>query len=270
MRLRGMEAVAPDAVRRGLHLAQGCARAVRFVPTKLEGAYVVEPERHEDERGFFARTWSGDEFAEHGLVSELSQCSISRNSKAGTLRGMHFQTAPHEEAKLVRCTRRRDLRRDRRPEAGVRRRSRDWVGVELDAETGQRALHPEGVRARVPDARRRRRGLLHDLRLPTSPRQRRACAGTTRRSESTGLRRDSRDHQRARPVVAGLPARESAHPRRVEVVAPDLVDLGEQHVDLVQRVQEPAAQLVGVAACEACDQLSRLLGVDDASAADLG
>ena len=191
MRLRGMEAVAPDAVRRGLHLAQGCARAVRFVPTKLEGAYVVEPERHEDERGFFARTWSGDEFAEHGLVSELSQCSVSRNSKAGTLRGMHFQTRAARGGEARPLHRRRDLRRDRRPEAGVRDAHR--VGRRRACSRDRtRALHPEGVRARVPDARRRRRGLLHDLR-PLRPRgSRRACAGTTRRSGSTGLRADSR------------------------------------------------------------------------------
>ena len=116
---------------------------MRFVPTKLEGAYVVEPERHEDERGFFARTWSGDEFAEHGLVSELSQCSVSRNSKAGTLRGMHFQTAPHEEAKLVRCTAGAifDVIVDLRPGSAT---LTDWVGVELAAETGRALYIPKG------------------------------------------------------------------------------------------------------------------------------
>ena len=116
---------------------------MRFVPTKLDGAYVVEPERHEDERGFFARTWSVDELAGHGLVTELSQCSISRNTHAGTLRGMHFQTAPHAEAKLVRCTAGAifDVIVDLRPESPTHA---DWVGVELAAETGTALYIPKG------------------------------------------------------------------------------------------------------------------------------
>jgi dTDP-4-dehydrorhamnose 3,5-epimerase len=116
---------------------------VKFVSTRLEGAYVVELERHEDERGFFARTWSGDEFVEHGLVPELSQCSISRNSEASTLRGMHFQTAPHEEAKLVRCTAGAifDVIVDLRPGSPT---LTEWVGVELAAETGRALYIPKG------------------------------------------------------------------------------------------------------------------------------
>jgi dTDP-4-dehydrorhamnose 3,5-epimerase len=65
----------------------------------------IEPEKRQDERGFFARTWCRDEFAEHGLDSRLVQCSVSFNAKRGTLRGLHYQAAPHAEAKLVRCTR---------------------------------------------------------------------------------------------------------------------------------------------------------------------
>jgi dTDP-4-dehydrorhamnose 3,5-epimerase len=116
---------------------------VRFVPTKLEGAYVVEPERHEDERGFFARTWSGDELAERGLASDLSQCSISRNTKAATLRGMHFQVAPHEEAKLVRCTGGAifDVIVDLRPGSPTHA---EWVGIELTAESGTALYIPKG------------------------------------------------------------------------------------------------------------------------------
>ena len=116
---------------------------MRFVPTKLEGAYVVEPERYEDERGFFARTWSADDFARQGLVAELSQCSISRNNMAGTLRGMHFQTAPHEEAKLVRCTAGAifDVIVDLRPGSPTQAQ---WVGVELAAETGRALYIPKG------------------------------------------------------------------------------------------------------------------------------
>jgi dTDP-4-dehydrorhamnose 3,5-epimerase len=77
---------------------------VIFTETSLEGAYSIVPERLEDERGFFARTWCRREFEKHGLDSRLAQCSISYNRRAGTLRGMHYQAAPHGETKLVRCT----------------------------------------------------------------------------------------------------------------------------------------------------------------------
>jgi dTDP-4-dehydrorhamnose 3,5-epimerase len=77
---------------------------VKFVPTKFDTAWLIEPDRHEDERGFFARTWCQREFEEHGLSPGLVQCSVSFNNRRGTLRGMHFQMAPHEEAKLVRCS----------------------------------------------------------------------------------------------------------------------------------------------------------------------
>jgi dTDP-4-dehydrorhamnose 3,5-epimerase len=116
---------------------------VKFVATKLGDAFVVELERHEDERGFFARAWSREEFAEHGLVPELSQCSLSRNSLAGTLRGMHFQVAPHEEAKLVRCTSGAifDVIVDLRPGSPTHA---EWVGVELDAGRGNALYVPKG------------------------------------------------------------------------------------------------------------------------------
>src|SRR5213596_1768932 len=75
-----------------------------FSPTEFDGAYVVEIEPHRDVRGFFARTWCRREFEEHGLQNELVQCSMSYNADRGTLRGMHWQAAPSQEAKLVRCT----------------------------------------------------------------------------------------------------------------------------------------------------------------------
>jgi dTDP-4-dehydrorhamnose 3,5-epimerase len=77
---------------------------VKFQETSLHGALLIEPERIEDERGFFARTWCQKEFAEHGLCSELTQCNVSFNRRQGTVRGMHYQRAPHAESKLVRCT----------------------------------------------------------------------------------------------------------------------------------------------------------------------
>jgi dTDP-4-dehydrorhamnose 3,5-epimerase len=78
---------------------------VIFHNAGLKGVFIIEPERKEDERGFFARTWCAEEFASNGLNPRLVQCSISYNKKKGTLRGMHYQIAPHEEKKLIRCTR---------------------------------------------------------------------------------------------------------------------------------------------------------------------
>jgi dTDP-4-dehydrorhamnose 3,5-epimerase len=75
-----------------------------FKETPLKSACLVELQRLEDERGFFARSWCQREFEAHGLNSRLVQCNISFNKKQGTLRGMHYQAAPFEEAKLVRCT----------------------------------------------------------------------------------------------------------------------------------------------------------------------
>jgi dTDP-4-dehydrorhamnose 3,5-epimerase len=70
----------------------------------LEGAFLIEPEKREDDRGFFARVFCRDELTQAGLKADLSQCNISYNKQAGTLRGMHYQTAPHAEVKIVRCT----------------------------------------------------------------------------------------------------------------------------------------------------------------------
>lgn len=90
-----------------------------FRETPLAGAFVVEPERHDDPRGFFARTYSTDEFAERGLAADLVEQSIAWNRSSGTVRGLHFQFPPHAEAKLVRCTRGalHDVIVDLRPES---------------------------------------------------------------------------------------------------------------------------------------------------------
>lgn len=90
-----------------------------FTETKLKGAFLIEPERFEDKRGFFARTWCQREFLAHGLNPRLVQSSISFNKKKGTLRGMHYQVAPYEEVKLVRCTKGaiHDVIIDLRPES---------------------------------------------------------------------------------------------------------------------------------------------------------
>jgi dTDP-4-dehydrorhamnose 3,5-epimerase len=75
-----------------------------FAETPLPGAYVIELDKHEDERGFFARSWCAREFAAKGLDPHLVQCNVSFNKLKGTLRGLHYQIPPHAEAKLVRCT----------------------------------------------------------------------------------------------------------------------------------------------------------------------
>jgi len=116
---------------------------LRFSKTEIAGLVVVELEPFLDERGSFARIWSSEELANQGLTATLAQCSISRNVRAGTLRGLHFQEAPHEEAKLVRCIRGAmfDVAVDLR--AGSPTRGQ-WFGVELSAENGRALYIPEG------------------------------------------------------------------------------------------------------------------------------
>ena len=114
-----------------------------FQETKLEGAFIIDPERQEDERGFFARTWCQQEFKAHGLNPHLVQCSISFNQKRGTLRGMHYQVPPYQEAKLVRCTMGAiyDVIIDLRPSSIT---FKHWVGVELSSENHRMLYVPEG------------------------------------------------------------------------------------------------------------------------------
>lgn len=103
-----------------------------FLETPLQGAYVIEVEKLEDERGFFARSWCVREFATKGLDPHLVQCNVSFNKRKGTLRGLHYQIPPHAEVKLVRCTKGSlfdvivDLRKDSPTFL-------KWVGVELTA-----------------------------------------------------------------------------------------------------------------------------------------
>jgi dTDP-4-dehydrorhamnose 3,5-epimerase len=105
--------------------------------------YLIEPQLLGDERGFFARTWCRREFEARGLNADLAQCSISFNRKAGTLRGMHYQAAPYEEPKLVRCTQGAiyDVALDLRPQSPTFKR---WVGVELTAANRRMLYIPAG------------------------------------------------------------------------------------------------------------------------------
>jgi dTDP-4-dehydrorhamnose 3,5-epimerase len=114
-----------------------------FHETKLQGAFVIEPERFDDERGFFSRTWSQREVEAHGLDTHLVESNSSLSLKKGTLRGMHYQAPPNAQAKLVRCTRGSiydviiDLRADSQG-------FKQWEAVELSVENGLLLYIPQG------------------------------------------------------------------------------------------------------------------------------
>ena len=116
---------------------------MKFVPTPLQGAHVIEVEAREDERGFFARAWCQREMAEHGLDPKVVQCNLSFNHTRGTVRGMHYQVAPHQESKLVRCLRGSifDVVIDLRPESAT---FAQWFGVELSAANRKMLFVPVG------------------------------------------------------------------------------------------------------------------------------
>jgi len=116
---------------------------MKFIDTDLKGTFLIEPERMEDERGFFARVFCEREFGARGLETRFVQCSTSFNRRKGTLRGMHYQEPPHEESKIVRCTRGAiydailDLRRDS-PTYGR------WISAVLSVENGHLMYVPKG------------------------------------------------------------------------------------------------------------------------------
>jgi len=114
-----------------------------FKETKLKGAYLIELERLEDERGFFARSFCQKEFEEHGLNPRIVQCNISFNKKKGTLRGMHYQVAPYEEAKLVSCINGAiyDVIIDLRPDSPT---FKQWFTIELSTDNYKMLYIPEG------------------------------------------------------------------------------------------------------------------------------
>jgi dTDP-4-dehydrorhamnose 3,5-epimerase len=116
---------------------------VIFTETRLKGAFAIELERLEDERGFFARTWCQQEAEAVGLKPHWVQCNISYNRVKGTLRGMHYQAAPHEEAKLIRCTMGAiyDVIIDLRPESPT---CQQHIGMVLSAQNRRTLYVPEG------------------------------------------------------------------------------------------------------------------------------
>ena len=116
---------------------------MKFIPTKLNGAFVIEPELHEDSRGFFARTFCAREFSGLGLATSFVQCSVSFNRQAGTLRGLHYQAAPYEESKVVSCTAGAiyDVAVDLRPDSPT---FQQWVAAELTEENRKALYIPRG------------------------------------------------------------------------------------------------------------------------------
>lgn len=116
---------------------------MKFTPAPLAGAFLVALEPQTDPRGFFARVWSTEEFAGRGLDTRVSQCSLSRNLRRGTLRGMHWQVAPHGETKLVRCERGaiHDVIVDLRPASPTYTHT---FGVDLRAQDHLALYIPEG------------------------------------------------------------------------------------------------------------------------------
>ena len=115
---------------------------MQFTETKLKGAFIIDLEPRADARGFFARTFCANEFADHGLKPTVAQCNLSFNYKKGTLRGMHYQIAPATETKLVRCTQGAiyDVIIDMRPESPT---YLSHIGVELTAENRRALYIPE-------------------------------------------------------------------------------------------------------------------------------
>jgi dTDP-4-dehydrorhamnose 3,5-epimerase len=114
-----------------------------FNPTPLAGAYLIDMERRADERGYLARTFCEHDFAERGLEMRIVQSSTIQTKRRHTLRGLHYQEAPHREIKLVRCTRGSIflVMVDLRPGSATRHQ---WLGVELDARGERMAYVPEG------------------------------------------------------------------------------------------------------------------------------
>lgn len=115
-----------------------------FTETQIKGVYIIDLDHHQDERGFFARSWCQREFEEHGLNPRLVQCNISFNKHRGTLRGMHYQMKPYQEAKLVRCTAGAifDVVIDLRPKSAT---FQCWLSKELTAENHRALYIPEGL-----------------------------------------------------------------------------------------------------------------------------
>ena len=117
---------------------------MKYTETKILGAFIIEPEKMEDERGYFIRGWCKSQFDARGLASNFVQFNISSSKKAGTMRGLHYQIPPHQETKLIRCTKGAlyDVIIDLRMKSPT---YMQWLGVELRADTYKMLYIPEGL-----------------------------------------------------------------------------------------------------------------------------
>jgi hypothetical protein len=158
---------------------------MQFIATELEGAYVIQPPFHEDNRGLFARTYCAHEFGERGLVNSFVQCNTSWNARKGTVRGLHYQLPPSSEVKLVRCTAGAllDVIVDLRPGSPT---YLQHVGVELTARN-RLAIYSRNVRPWVPDSAGGHRGLLPDERILRAETRQEDFVTTIRSWASSGL-----------------------------------------------------------------------------------
>jgi len=113
-----------------------------FKETGLKGAYVIEPQKYEDERGYFARVFCENEFESHGIKLNMVQSNVAFSHKQSTIRGLHYQILPHAEIKLIRCIRGSifDVMIDLRPDSST---YKQWYGIELNSKNGQMLLVPE-------------------------------------------------------------------------------------------------------------------------------
>ena len=119
------------------------SKGLLFTHGSVQGAFVINLERRLDDRGYFSRLWCVDELQSEGLLGRIAQINTGVSWRKGTLRGMHFQTAPHQEVKVVRCVRGAvfDVVVDLRPDSST---YRGWMGVELTAENSKLMYVPEG------------------------------------------------------------------------------------------------------------------------------
>lgn len=116
---------------------------MKFIPQTIDGVYLIQLQRREDDRGFFARLWCENEFRQHGLDPRIAQINTQVSTLAGTLRGLHYQKAPHAEVKVVRCLRGAifDVAVDLRPDSPT---YRHWVGATLTGANAEMLYVPEG------------------------------------------------------------------------------------------------------------------------------
>jgi len=128
----------------GRHPKSGNILIMIFTELPLKGAWLITPEPSEDERGFFARTFDAEQMAARGMETGVVQTSIACNKKKGTLRGMHYQAAPHEEAKYVQCVRGAvyDVIIDLRPDSPTHKQ---WHGMELTQDNHRLLYVPKGI-----------------------------------------------------------------------------------------------------------------------------